>query len=143
MWNDSSQQIFFMILALMTGTDVQRQLVQEAVTRWWPPLMQFHGNPIRREDDPMWIWRIKSQGNEEARQQFLDGYVPQIWELGLTVPDPKLRRRDDGVWEYTEPDWDELRSVVTGHGPRSQDRLAFRRRFLDQEQWVRDTVLAA
>jgi len=47
------------------------------------------------------------------------------------------------VWEYTEPDWDELRSVVTGHGPRSQDRLAFRRRFLDQEQWVRDTVLAA
>src|SRR5690242_16080050 len=67
------------ILTLMNGTDEQRELVQEAVTRWWGPLMQFHGNPIAAEDDPMFVWRIKSQGNEEARQQFLDGYVPQIW----------------------------------------------------------------
>ena len=98
---------------------------------------------VPRDEDPMYIWRIKSQGNEEARQQFLDGYVPQIWELGLTVPDPKLRKRDDGVWEYTEPDWDELKHVVTGHGPRTADRLAFRERFIAQEQWVRDVVLAA
>ena len=48
--------------------------------------MTFHGNPIAAEDDPMVFWRIKSQANEEARQQFLDGYAPQIWELGLTVP---------------------------------------------------------
>ena len=131
------------ILAMMTGTDAQRELVQEALDRWWGPLMQFHGNPIPRDEDPMYVWRIKSQGNEEARQQFLEGYVPQIWELGLTVPDPNLRRGDDGVWEYSEPDWDELKSVVTGHGPRSQERLAFRRRFLEQEQWVRDALLAA
>ena len=54
--------------------------------------MHFHGNPIPPDEDPMFVWRIKSQGNEEARQQFLDGYVPQIWELGLEVPDPKLRQ---------------------------------------------------
>jgi ring-1,2-phenylacetyl-CoA epoxidase subunit PaaA len=131
------------ILAMMTGTDGQRELVQEALDRWWPPLMQFHGNPISRDEDPMWFWRIKSQGNEEARQQFLEGYVPQIRELGLTVPDPDLRRSDDGVWTYTEPDWAELKAVVTGHGPRSQERLDLRRRFLDQEKWVRDAVLAA
>ena len=53
------------------------------------------------------------------------------------------QQRDDGTWEFTEPDWDELRSVVTGHGPRSQDRLAFRARYLEQEKWVRDTLLAA
>jgi ring-1,2-phenylacetyl-CoA epoxidase subunit PaaA len=131
------------ILALATGTAEQFELVQEALDRWWPPLMQFHGNPIPRDEDPMWLWRIKSQGNEEARQQFLEGYVPQIRELGLEVPDPKLRRRDDGVWEYTEPDWDELRYVVTGHGPLTEERLVFRRRFLEQERWVRDLVLAA
>jgi ring-1,2-phenylacetyl-CoA epoxidase subunit PaaA len=91
----------------------------------------------------MVVWRIKTQGNEEARQQFLEGYVPQIWELGLTVPDPNLRRSGEGVWEYSEPDWAELKSVVTGHGPRSQDRLAFRARFLEQEKWVRDAMLAA
>jgi ring-1,2-phenylacetyl-CoA epoxidase subunit PaaA len=112
------------------------------VTRWWGPLMQFHGNPISKDEDPMYIWRIKSQGNEEARQQFLDGYVPQIWELGLTVPDPKLRKNDDGVWEYSEPDWDELRSVVTGHGPKSQDRLDLRRRARENSAWVRQVVLA-
>src|SRR5207244_2975158 len=131
------------ILAMMTGTDEQRALVQEAVDRWWGPLMQFHGNPIPRDEDPMYVWRIKSQGNEEARQQFLDGYVPQIRELGLTVPDPKLRKRDDdGVWEYSEPDWDELKHVVTGHGPKTQERLELRRRMLDQEAWVRSVVLA-
>jgi ring-1,2-phenylacetyl-CoA epoxidase subunit PaaA len=131
------------ILALVTGTDMQRELVQEAVGRGWGPLRQFDGNPSPREEDPMYVWRIKSQGNEEARQQFLEGYVPQIRELGLTVPDPNLRRTDEGVWEYSEPDWDELRSVVTGHGPRSQERLAFRARFLEQEKWVRDALLAA
>jgi len=131
------------ILAMVTGTPAQFELVQEALDRWWAPLMQFHGNPIPQEEDPMWHWRIKSQSNEAARQQFLEGYVPQIRELGLTVPDPKLRRRDDGVWEYTEPDWDELRHVVTGHGPMTDERLAFRSRFIEQERWVRDVVLAA
>ena len=90
------------ILTMMNGTDEQRELVQEALNRWWGPLMQFHGNPIPAEDDPMFIWRIKSQGNGEARQQFLDGYVPQIWELGLTVPDPKLRKDEETErWEFT------------------------------------------
>jgi len=130
------------ILAMVTGTPAQFELVQEAVNRWWGPLMQFHGNPIPKEDDPMYQWRIKSQGNEEARQQFLEGYVPQVLELGLELPDQKLRRNEDGVWAYSEPDWDELKHVVTGHGPCTQERLAFRRRFLEQEKWVRDIVLA-
>jgi ring-1,2-phenylacetyl-CoA epoxidase subunit PaaA len=124
------------VLAMVTGTDEQRGLVQDAVTRWWPPLMQFHGNPIPRDEDPMYRWRIKSQGNEEARQQFLDGYVPQVRELGLELPDPKLRLRDDGVWEYTEPDWDELRNVVSGHGPVSEQRLDFRRLARANSAWA-------
>jgi ring-1,2-phenylacetyl-CoA epoxidase subunit PaaA len=104
--------------------------------------MQFHGNPIAKEEDPMFIWRIKSQGNGEARQQFLDGYVPQIWELGLTVPDPKLRKTDDGAWEFSEPDWDELKHVVTGHGPKTAERLELRRTTREETEWVRRTVLA-
>jgi ring-1,2-phenylacetyl-CoA epoxidase subunit PaaA len=130
------------ILTMMLGTDEQRALVQEALDRWWGPLMQFHGNPIAKEDDPMYVWRIKSQGNEEARQQFLDGYVPQIWELGLTVPDPKLGKRDGGVWEYTEPDWAELKHVVTGHGPRTAERLELRRSTREETEWVRRAMLA-
>jgi ring-1,2-phenylacetyl-CoA epoxidase subunit PaaA len=131
------------VLTLVNGTPEQRELVQEAIDRWWGPLMQFHGNPIAADDDPMVDWRIKSQANEDARQQFLDGYVPQIWELGLTVPDTELRKDEGtGVWHYAEPDWDELKHVVTGHGPKSQERLDLRRRFRDQETWVRQAVLA-
>jgi ring-1,2-phenylacetyl-CoA epoxidase subunit PaaA len=130
------------VLTLVTGTDQQRELVQEALDRWWEPLMMFHGNPIPADEDPMVHWRIKSQANEEARQQFLEGYVPQVWELGLTVPDPKLRRGDDGTWTYTEPDWDRLMAVVSGHGPASAERLAFRRLSREEVDWVARTVLA-
>jgi ring-1,2-phenylacetyl-CoA epoxidase subunit PaaA len=58
------------------------------------------------------------------------------------VPDPALRHDEaDGRWVYTEPDWDELRSVVTGHGPKSQERLEFRRTSAEATQWVRDAIL--
>jgi ring-1,2-phenylacetyl-CoA epoxidase subunit PaaA len=131
------------VLAMLTGTEEQRGLVQEALNRWWGPLMTFHGNPIAAEEDPMYEWRIKSQANEDARQQFLDGYVPQIWELGLTVPDAQLHKDEEtGRWRYSEPDWDELKHVVTGHGPRTAERLAFRRMSLEETAWVRDVVLA-
>jgi ring-1,2-phenylacetyl-CoA epoxidase subunit PaaA len=130
------------VLAMVTGTASQRELVQEALDRWWEPLMMFHGTAIPADDDPMVHWRIKSQANEDARQQFLEGYVPQVWELGLTLPDPKLRRSDDGVWKYTEPDWDLLMSVVSGNGPASAERLAFRRLSRADVDWVSRVVLA-
>ena len=60
----------------------------------------------------------------------------------MTVPDPKLRKRDDGVWEYTEPDWNELKHVVTGHGPKTAERLELRRRTREENAWVRRAVLA-
>jgi ring-1,2-phenylacetyl-CoA epoxidase subunit PaaA len=130
------------VLALVTGTAEQFELVQEALVRWWEPLMHFHGTRIPAEEDPMVVWRIKSQANEDARQQFLDGYVPQILELGLEIPDPNLRKRDEGVWEYSEPDWDKLTAVVTGHGPASQERLDFRRLSRAEVDWVSQVVLA-
>src|SRR5919201_559149 len=79
---------------------------------------------------------------EESFHILHDGYVPQIWELGLTVPDPKLRKNDDDVWEYTEPDWEELKHVVTGHGPRTAERLELRRTTREETAWVRQAVLA-
>ena len=108
------------ILTMMNGTDEQRELVQEALTRWWAPLMQFHGNPIPAEDDPVVQWRIKTQGNEEARQQFLDGYVPQIWELGLDGARPEAaqeRRRRLGVHRARLG-----RAAVGRHRPRADAR---------------------
>ncbi len=132
------------LLTLLNGTTAQRALVQEALDRWWGPLMQMHGPPSDPAKDRDLAWRIKSKRNEELRQEFLAIYVPRIWELGLSLPDPNLRYDEDtGMWAYTEPDWQELYAVVTGHGPKSADRLAFRRLHHAETQWVRDAILAA
>jgi len=132
------------VVTMVSGTPAQRAMVQEALDRWWPPLMQMHGPRSDRSKDRDLFWRIKAKTSEELRQEFLSIYVPRIREIGLTIPDPALRFDDEaGEWRYTEPDWDELRSVVTGHGPASQERVAFRALTHAETAWVRDTILAA
>ncbi|HKE97600.1 MAG TPA: 1,2-phenylacetyl-CoA epoxidase subunit PaaA [Actinomycetes bacterium] len=132
------------VLTMMGGTDDQREMVQEALDRWWGPLMQMHGPPTDPRRDRDLAWRIKGKDNDTLRQEFLNVYVPRVREIGLRLPDPELRQDPDtGRWHYTEPDWRELHAVVTGHGPRSAERLAFRRLNWDQTRWVRDTVMAA
>jgi ring-1,2-phenylacetyl-CoA epoxidase subunit PaaA len=132
------------VVTLATGTDEQRAMLQEALDRWWPPLMQMHGPRSPREQDRDLYWRIKAKTSEELRQEFLGIYVPRIRELGLTLPDPELRLDEStGEWRYTEPDWDELRAVVTGHGPASADRVAFRQVSWDEQAWVRTAMAGA
>ena len=68
--------------------------------------------------------------------------MPRIRELGLVIPDPELRFDEaTATWRYTEPDWDELRTVVTNHGPMSEARLEFRRLTREETRWVRETIL--
>jgi len=131
------------VVTLAAGTANQRAMVQEALDRWWGPLMQMHGPRSDRSRDRDIHWRIKAKTSEELRQEFLGIYVPRILELGLTIPDPELRLDDTGEWRYTEPDWEELRRVVTNHGPMSEQRLEFRRVNREQSAWVRNTILAA
>ena len=130
------------VVTLVTGTAAQRASVQEALDRWWGPLMQMHGPRSDRAKDRDIHWRIKAKTSEELRQEFLGIYVPRIRELGLTLPDAALALDPGtGTWTYDEPDWNELRNVVTNHGPKSQERLDFRRTNWDATQWVRDAIL--
>ena len=132
------------VLTMVNGTARQRALVQDALERWWGPLMQMHGPRTDPAKDRDLAWRIKNKDNETLRQEFLTVYVPRIREIGLQPPDPELRQDPDtGRWRYTEPDWKELYAVVTGHGPRSAERLELRRLSYAETQWVRDTVMAA
>ena len=132
------------VVTMVTGTQAQKDALQDALNRWWGPLMQMHGPRGDRTKDRDIHWRIKAKTSDELRQEFLSIYVPRIWELGLTLPDPELRLDEaTGEWLFTEPDWQELRTVVTNHGPRSEERLAFRRLNWDRTRWVRDTILAA
>jgi ring-1,2-phenylacetyl-CoA epoxidase subunit PaaA len=130
------------VVTMVTGTAAQRAAIQDALDRWWGPLMQMHGPRSPREKDMDLRWRIKAKTSEELRQEFLTIYVPRIRELGLVIPDPALQFDDAaGEWHYAEPDWNELRTVVTNHGPMSEARLEFRRLARAETAWVRDTIL--
>jgi ring-1,2-phenylacetyl-CoA epoxidase subunit PaaA len=132
------------VVTMVTGTAGQRAAIQEALDRWWGPLMQMHGPRSERAKDRDIHWRIKAKTSEELRQEFLTIYVPRIREIGLTIPDADLVLDDaTGIWAYGEPDWNELRTVVTNHGPKSEERLAFRRANREATQWVRDAILGS
>jgi ring-1,2-phenylacetyl-CoA epoxidase subunit PaaA len=129
------------VVTLAGGSAMQRAMLQDALNRWWGPLMQMHGPPTPPErDKDLTIWRIKTRANEALRQEFIATYVPRIRQLGLTLPDYALCENADGSWRYSEPNWEELRTVVSNQGPRSAERLAFRRLTYEQGSWVREMI---
>ncbi len=135
-----------MCTTLATGSRVQREMLQDALNRWWTPIMMFHG-PADKESkhtEALMRWRIKLKSNDEQRQQFLKQYVPRIFDLGLTIPDPELRYDEEaGIWRYSEPDWAEFINVVRGNGPASALRLRTRRMAHEEGAWVRRALTAA
>jgi ring-1,2-phenylacetyl-CoA epoxidase subunit PaaA len=74
------------VLTMVNGTARQRALVQDALDRWWGPLMQMHGPRTDPAKDRDLAWRIKNKDNETLRQEFLTVYVPRIREIGLELP---------------------------------------------------------
>lgn len=132
------------VVYLATGTHTQRAMVQDALNRWWPPIMHFFGpsDKISVHTETLMRWKVKMASNDDMRQKFLDEYVPKIWDLGLTIPDPLLRKDEEtGKWQYTEPDWEEFKRVINGDGPCNKERLAVRRMAEQKGEWVRRALL--
>jgi len=129
-----------LVLELASGTDAQRAMFQEAVNRWWRAIMHFYGPPSDPAKDVLMYWGIKTKSNEDLRSEFFDTYVPKLWELGFTLPDPALRWNGE-TWEWGDPawvNWDEFWQVVRGNGPMTQTRLGWRRAVWDNHAWLRD-----
>jgi len=134
------------VVTLATGTPKQREMVQAALNRWWRPIMHFFGPPDKASvhTEKLTKWKVKMATNDEMRQQFFNQYVPKIWELGLTVPDPELAKDPvTGQWTYGDPDWDEFKRVINGDGPCNAERLAVRRTAEERGAWVRDALKSA
>ncbi len=132
------------VIHLATGTPAQRQMMQEALNRWWAPMQHFFGPPdkISAHTEILMKWKVKMLSNDDTRQQWLDMYVPKIWELGLTIPDENLRKNEEtGKWEYTEPDWEEFKRVINGDGPCNKERIAVRKTAEARGRWVRRAIL--
>ncbi|MGZ5242877.1 MAG: 1,2-phenylacetyl-CoA epoxidase subunit PaaA, partial [Bacteroidia bacterium] len=97
-------------VALATGTPEQRAMLQDALNRWWQPIMHFFGpsDKMSVHTERLMRWKVKMDTNDNMRQSFLNTYVPKIWELGLTLPDANLKKNEETKkWDFTEPDWDE------------------------------------
>lgn len=130
------------MLALASGTDAQFEMLQEAVNRWWEPVMHFFGTNVAAEDDPMIHWGVKTRTNEQSRQDWIGQYVPKLWDMGIETPDPALAY-DPGTrtWTYTEPDWDRLRQIVKGDPTEATaTRLYWRQLLHRNHDWVHRIV---
>ncbi|MBS1614018.1 MAG: 1,2-phenylacetyl-CoA epoxidase subunit A [Bacteroidetes bacterium] len=131
------------VVYLATGTPHQRAMLQDALNRWYRPLLHFFGPSDKTSvhSEKLMKWKVKLASNDDMRNQFLDQYVPKILELGLTFPDPNLHKNDDGVWEFSDPNWDEFYEVIKGNGPCNAERIAVRKYAEEAGRWVRQALL--
>jgi len=128
-------------LELASGTDEQRQMFQEALDRWWLPIIHFFGPRSNVEKDLLLRWKVKTRTNEDLRQEFLDRYVPKILELGFTFPQPVPRKDGDHhVVDDAEIDWAPLDSIKKNEGPETARRLDERKSIYDAHRWVREAL---
>ncbi|WP_151808782.1 1,2-phenylacetyl-CoA epoxidase subunit PaaA [Acinetobacter soli] len=137
------RQGFEAMMQLANGTEEQKQMAQDAVNRfWWPALMMFGPSDDNSPNSAQsMFWKIKLFSNDELRQKFVDNTVPQVHQLGLTVPDSKLKWNESTQhYEFGEINWDEFNAVIAGKGPCNRERLAARRKAWEDGQWVRESA---
>ncbi|GII66316.1 phenylacetate-CoA oxygenase subunit PaaA [Sphaerisporangium krabiense] len=139
------RQGYELLMTMMAGTPAQRDLVQDAVNRWWWPSLMMFGPPDHASPNTerSMAWKIKRHTNDELRQRFVDMTVPQAEALGVTLPDPDLRWNPErGHHDFGPIDWSELQRVIKGDGPCNAERVAVRRAAHEDGAWVREAAAA-
>lgn len=137
------RQGFEAMMVLANGTPEQKAMAQDAVDRfWWPVLMMFGPSDDNSPNSAVSMdWKIKLFSNDELRQKFVNNTVSQVLQLGLTIPDKDLTFNEEtGNYEYGEINWDELFAVIAGKGPCSHERIEARRKAWEEGEWVRDSA---
>ncbi|KIU51625.1 MULTISPECIES: 1,2-phenylacetyl-CoA epoxidase subunit PaaA [Bradyrhizobium] len=138
------RQGFEIMVTLCRGTAEQKAMAQNALDRWWWPVLMMFGPPdqVSQHSDTSTKWKIKRFSNDELRQKFIDATVPQAEFLGLTIPDPGMTQNENGNWVHSLIDWDEFKQVLAGNGPCNRERLAARRKAHEEGAWVREAAAA-
>ena len=128
-------------MELASGTDAQRAMFQDALDRWWLPIVHFFGRRSNVAKDLLLHWRVKTRTNEDLRQEFLDRYVPKVLELGFSFP-PPVPGRDGEHWRIRDEDidWAPLDAIKRNEGPETARRLGLRRRIYEEHRWVREAM---
>jgi ring-1,2-phenylacetyl-CoA epoxidase subunit PaaA len=139
------RQGFESLMVQMQGTPEQRAMVQDAVNRWWWPVLAMFGPPDADSTNGAqgMRWGIKRISNDDLRQKFVDATVPQAAVLGVSLPDPDLKWDEERQkHRYGAIDWDDFWAVVGGNGPCNKERLVNRVKAHEDGQWVRDAAQA-
>ncbi|MDE2454261.1 MAG: 1,2-phenylacetyl-CoA epoxidase subunit A [Burkholderiales bacterium] len=134
-----------LLVMMRDGTDAQREMVQDAVNRWWWPSLMMFGPPDAESPNSAQStrWGIKRLSNDTLRQKFIDACAEQAQVLGVGLPDPELKWNEErGHYDHGPIDWAEFWRVVGGHGPCNRERLAARVKAWDDGAWVREAALA-
>ncbi|WP_172784035.1 1,2-phenylacetyl-CoA epoxidase subunit PaaA [Bradyrhizobium sp. DASA03005] len=136
------RQGYEIMVTLCRGSEEQKAMAQDALNRWWWPVLMMFGPPdaTSQHSDTSTKWKIKRFSNDELRQKFVDATVPQAQYLGLTIPDPGMIQDADGHWRYSEIDWSEFKQVLAGNGPCNRERIAARRKAHEEGAWVREAA---
>jgi ring-1,2-phenylacetyl-CoA epoxidase subunit PaaA len=140
-----ARQGYDIMLALVRGSDEQKQMAQDALDRWWWPALMMFGPPDADSVNSAQSaqWRIKLHSNDELRQKMVDQTVPQAEYLGLRIPDPDLRWNEErGHYDFGEIDWTEFHDVLKGNGPCNRERLRTRVQAYEDGRWFRDALVA-
>jgi ring-1,2-phenylacetyl-CoA epoxidase subunit PaaA len=139
------RQGYELLMTMMSGTQQQRDMVQDSVNRWWWPALMMFGPPDAESTntEQSMAWRIKRDTNDELRQKFVNMSMPQAEKLGVTFPDPEIKWNSErGEYDFGQPDWDEFWQVVKGGGVCNAQRIAHRRKAHEDGSWVRDAAVA-
>jgi ring-1,2-phenylacetyl-CoA epoxidase subunit PaaA len=134
-----------MVSLCRDGTPEQKAMAQDALNRWWWPVLMMFGPSDKdsQHTDKSMRWKIKRFTNDELRQKFVDATVPQGHYLGLAFPDPDLKFNETTKhWEFGEIDWAEFKRVVQGDGPCNRQRNKQRKDADENGAWVREAALA-
>jgi len=143
--NFHKRQGYEIVVTMARGTDEQKEMVQDAVTRWWWPTLMMFGphDAASTTAAELTRWGVKRQSNDTLRQHFVNITVPQAHGLGLELPDPDLEYDEaSDNWRFGEIDWDEFYRVIKGNGPCNRERLRARRDAQEEGAWVREAAAA-
>lgn len=132
------------VIHLADGSKAQRQMMQEAIDKWWFPILRFFGpqDKLSVHTNILMELKIKMLSNDDCRNEFLNLYVPKILELGFTIPDALLKKNNtSGRWEYSDLNWQDVTKMMGVRATHSNKIIKERETAIKRDAWVRKALL--
>ncbi|MEW6470751.1 MAG: Phenylacetic acid catabolic protein [Actinomycetota bacterium] len=127
------------------GTEEQRRRAQEAFETWLPRLLAYFGPPDSDTFTTNRMYRLglKVDSNDHIRQRWLARIIPVFQAMGYRVPIELAHYDEDGeIWVYAQPDWAEIKRIISEGGPAYQLYVEHIRGSLERNGPYRTAALA-